>query len=496
MRLDLLARHPAVLRALLHRPDCDLAALTCDSRRADPATAFFALQGLRDDGHRYLGQALAAGSPAVFVSEPHWYERLASVPGSGLAGVFLVARGRPVLAALAAQVYGAPSHGLTLYGVTGTNGKTTVTHLAAQLSGALGRPCAIIGSLGLIAPGGDVESPRTTPEAPEAEAFLRHCLHDGTATAAMEVSSIGIVLERSGALRFRAAAFTNVTQDHLDFHATMDAYREAKFRLFHEYDLGTAVINLDDPAGRLLEERLRQARPDLPRTTFALDGPADLAMAAAETRAEGMRGVLLARGQRAPFETPLLGRFNLSNLLAATGLLLAGGHPLDAIAAAIPLAKGARGRFEPVPIGRPFRVLVDYAHSPDALENVLVTARGITAGRLHVVFGCGGDRDRLKRPLMGAIAERLADRVVLTSDNPRSEPPANILAEIERGLSRARTRVRTIADRREAIGHALAEARPGDLVLIAGKGHETYQEIDGRRLPFDDREVVRAWAGL
>ena len=357
----------------------------------------------------------------------------------------------------------------------------------------MGTPCGIAGTLGMTLDDRPADLGLTTPEAPDIQRFLARCREDGTGAVAMEASSIGIALARTRGLSFRAAAFTNLTQDHLDFHGGMERYREAKFDLFLRHEVARAVVNLDDSAGRELAARL-EASGAPPALGFAVSGDAELRTEGASWDASGMRGALCLGERRAPFASPLLGRFNLSNLLAAVGLLTATGAEFEAVAAAAAAGVGAPGRFERIPVPHGFTVVVDYAHTPDALENALETAREIAAGELWAVFGCGGERDTAKRPRMGAIAERLAERTVLTSDNPRGEPPEAILDQIARGLRDPGAAVR-IEAREEAIRWALDRARDGDLVLIAGKGHETYQEIEGQRLPFSDREVVEAWAG-
>ena len=493
MRLEDLARLPCVLRATVQRPGFELRAVHCDSRQVDGRTGFLALRGLQTDGHRFLDAARAAGAPVLLVSDLAHYRRLTAQPLETLAGVILVRPGRTVLAELAAEVYGWPARHLSLLGVTGTNGKTTVTHLAAQMLAGLGKRCAILGTLGMNIWGEPEPGARTTPEAPEIQEFLRRCVAARVQAAAMEVSSIGIALERSRGLPFSAAAFTNLTRDHLDFHGDWDAYREAKFRLFLEYDTQAAVVNLDDAAGRMLAERLRAAGRGARLVTYSLDGRADLFIDGQQADGEEMRGVLRYRGMKAAFRYRLLGRFNLYNLLAAVGLLLAAGYPLPDLAGAAEGCQGARGRFERVALDAPFTVVVDYAHSPDALENLLRAARPLAGGCLQVLFGCGGDRDRAKRPMMGGIAERLADRIVLSNDNPRGEDPQAILAEIAAGMNGSKPMLQ-IADRREAIWQLLDQAVAGDVILIAGKGDETYQEIAGKNYPFDDRQVVRDWA--
>jgi UDP-N-acetylmuramoyl-L-alanyl-D-glutamate--2,6-diaminopimelate ligase len=494
MQLQRIARLPGIRAARLIEPGYDLRAVHHDSRRLDSATAFYALRGQKTDGHAFVAEAVRAGAPAVFVSDEARFADLERGSPEGLKAWFLVEDGRGRLAELARDIHGDPSRQMRLLAVTGTNGKTTTTHLAAQMLRAMGEPCAIIGSVGMWLGHACVHPGLTTPEAPDVQAFLARCLAEGVRAAAMEASSIGIATGRTLGLSFAAAAFTNLTLDHLDFHGSLEAYRSTKFHLFLESDgpAPRAVINLDDPTGAELEAALRaRGRPAF---TFALDGPADLTAEGVGWDSGGVSGRLRKGESSVPFRAPMLGRYNLSNLLAAAGLLLVTGSALEDVATAASHAKGAPGRLERVPTRRGFTVLVDYAHTPDALDNVLRAVRPMTAGRLWVVFGCGGERDRAKRPLMGAIAERLADRVVLTSDNPRGEAPGAILDEIARGL-RDPKRARRIEDRREAIRWTLEQARRGDLVLIAGKGHETYQEIAGRRLPFRDQQIVREWAG-
>ena len=493
MRLAELARDSMVLRSQLTDPAFDLKSLHSDSRRVGAGTGFFALRGFTTDGHRFVDAALAAGAPVLFVSDSGIFERLATTLPPSVSGVFQVPPGREVLADLAEAVYGEPGRQLTLAGVTGTNGKTTVTHLCAQLLDALHRPNALLGTLGGWIGGETFGGAHTTPEAPDIQAFLRLCVERGAGLVAMEVSSHGIALERTRGLSFSAAAFTNLTRDHLDFHGDLETYREIKFRLFTEYETGCAVINGDDPAGRLLERRLAASRPGQRRIVFGLQAPADLTISGLEAGPGGTRGELCWEGHRAPFHMPLRGSFNALNLLGAVGLLLANGEPLAGLAAAARACRGAPGRFERMDIATPFAVVVDYAHTPDALENLLGAARALTEGKLRVLFGCGGGRDRGKRPQMGAIAHRLADQVVLTDDNPRDEPSSAILAEIAAGMGSGAS-YDLIPDRSEAIFALLDQAEAGDMVVLAGKGDESTQEVGGEKHSFDDRRVVRQWA--
>jgi UDP-N-acetylmuramoyl-L-alanyl-D-glutamate--2,6-diaminopimelate ligase len=500
MKLREIAAQSWVERSLVESGEAELERVTCDSRHAGADTAFFALPGRVHDGHRFLDAALAAGAPAVFMSDAAEFARLAEAweavriaPRGRRAALFRVHAGRTALADLVQLVYGRPSEGIELLGVTGTNGKATVTYLAAQMLGAMGTPCGIVGGLGFHLPVRSFPSERTTPEAPDIADFLRLCREDRVRAVAMEVSSIGIHQERTRGLTFRAAAYTNLTQDHLDYHGTMAAYAAEKERLFREYAIGAAVLNLDDPVVAELCGRMRARRGGIPVVTFALEGAADLTVADLRLDAAGSSGTLRQAARRIPFSLVLPGAYNVSNWLAALGLLMTAGHDLEAAVAAAPHCSGAPGRLERVGTPVPFSVLVDYAHTPAALETVLRALRPLTRARLIVAFGCGGDRDPDKRPKMGAIAEKLADVVVLTSDNPRSERPQAILAEIRRGMTGG-GRVLQIEDRREAIYAALDAAAPGDLVLLAGKGSEAYQEVQGRKLAFDDRDIVRQWS--
>lgn len=495
MRLKNLAEHPAVREAWIADPEFQLRGLACDSRLVTPGGAFYALRGFAEDGHGFVPGALEAGAAVLLVSDGELFQKLKASPPAGLAGVLRVPAGRQALADVANALADHPSRELSLLAVTGTSGKTTVSCLVAQLYQVLGKPCGVIGSLGMMLGDEVVDTGRTTPEAPVISAFLRKCVDRGVRHAVIEATSIGIDLERTRGLVFKAAAFTNLGRDHLDYHGTLEAYAAAKQRLFLENDLERAVVNLDDPAGELLLARIASERPKLPPLTYGLCAGAQLRAEDVTADARGSRGEICFEGRRAAFEFVLPGGFNLSNLLSAVGLLLAVGESLEDAAAAAKSCRGVAGRFELVPCGPDFTAVVDYSHKPEALENALRTARQIASGRVLVVFGCGGGRDTGKRPQMGEIAQRLADRVIITSDNPRDESPRAIMAEIAAGLhgSGGVGEVVQIEDRREAIRHALGEAAAGDVVLIAGKGNEAYQEIAGAKLPFDDREEIRVW---
>jgi len=438
--------------------------LETDSRRVRGGTLFVALRGAHVDGHAFAPAAVAAGAAAVVVEN----ELALDVPQ------IVVPDTRAAISRLADTFFERPSQTLRIAGVTGTNGKTTTVHLIEAIVGAAGSPCAVIGTLGAAFGARRWPLGNTTPLALELQALLAEVRAAGAAAVAMEVSSHALALGRVDDVRFAVAAFTNLTRDHLDFHGSLTEYANAKRRLLSMAP--QAVINLDDPAGAAFAREFPQA------ATYAIDAPAQI-------RAEGVR--LAADGSSfrvdgSAVELPLRGRFNVYNALAAFGTARALGIPDPAIVRALATVDAVPGRMERIAeLG--IDAIVDYAHTPDALENVLRAARESTHGRLIVVFGCGGDRDPGKRAPMGEIAARLADRAIVTSDNPRSEDPAAIARAIAAGGP-----AEIILDRGRAIRAAIGAAAAGDTVVVAGKGHETYQIVGDRVLPFDDREEVRA----
>jgi UDP-N-acetylmuramoyl-L-alanyl-D-glutamate--2,6-diaminopimelate ligase len=454
-------------------PPVDVASLAYDSRAVMPGALFFCVPGERTDGHEHAADAVARGAVALVVERPL---------GLGVPEV-LVESVRAAMAPLAVRFYEDPSASLRVVGVTGTNGKTTTAFLVAALMGAGGERCALLGTVKSVIGGREGPVIRTTPEAIDLQADFRAMVDAGDRACAMEVSSHALALHRTDGTRFAAAIFTNLTQDHLDFHETMDAYFAAKRRLF-DGELGARVINVDDPYGRHLAE----AHPDA--VTFALDAPADYGSRELSSTFAHARFIATTPDGDIEVRTRLPGRFNAANVLGALAATHRLGVPLETIAAALPSVAPAPGRFQALDEGQPFSVLVDYAHTPDSLENVLHAARALTGGRLIAVFGCGGDRDRGKRPQMGAIASALADMSIVTSDNPRSEDPPAIVDEILAGVPDAAA-VEAIVDRREAIERAIALASDGDVVVIAGKGHERGQQFaNGHTIPFDDAEVA------
>jgi UDP-N-acetylmuramoyl-L-alanyl-D-glutamate--2,6-diaminopimelate ligase len=473
--------------------DTRVTAVSYDSRHVGPGAIFVALRGVNADGAAFAREALARGAVAI-VSE-------AAAPAEAARPWIQVPDARLALAALAAAYYGHPSHELTLVGITGTNGKTTTSYLLAAIFESAGVRCGRIGTVGYRIGDREVSAARTTPEAPELQHMLRDMVTAGCGACVMEVSSHALALRRADRLHFAAAIFTNLTRDHLDFHRDMEEYFRAKQRLATLLpETGLAVTNLDDRRGA--EFAAAAKRP----VTYAIDAAADVRPGPLALSLDGLAFDVRTPRGTLHIRSPLVGRPNAYNILAAVATAMALDVPFSAIENGVRQLANVPGRFQVVSDpADDVRVVVDYAHTDDALKNLLETARPLAAGRVITVFGCGGDRDRSKRPLMGAVAARLSDLVIVTSDNPRSEDPDQIIDEVKRGIVMpadrtppnaprppASTAFLAISDRRAAIDRAVRDARPGDLVLIAGKGHEKYQVIGDRTLPFDDVEVARA----
>jgi UDP-N-acetylmuramoyl-L-alanyl-D-glutamate--2,6-diaminopimelate ligase len=446
--------------------------LAYDARAVEPGALFFCVPGERADGHDFAADAVERGAVALVVERP--LELL--VPQ------LVVADARRAMGPAAVTFYGDPTQKLRVAGVTGTNGKTTTVFILYAILAAAGRRPGLLGTIESRVGGERRPAIRTTPEAIDLQRTFREMLDAGDQSCAMEATSHGSELGRLDGVRFSALAFTNLTQDHLDFHETMERYFDAKRRLFVERR-PPAAVNVGDTYGRRLADELRAAGHE-PLVTFGFADDAEVHAEALELSAAGAR----FRAAGIELTTRLRGRFNVENVLAAVAVSRLLELPDDAIAAGVEHIRGVPGRLEPVDEGQPFTVLVDYSHKPDALENVLRTARELTERRLICVFGCGGDRDRGKRPIMGRIASERADLAIVTSDNPRTEDPEAIIAEILEGVAGP---VEVEPDRRAAIVRAVELAEDGDVLVIAGKGHETYQEIDGQKRPFDDREVAR-----
>jgi UDP-N-acetylmuramoyl-L-alanyl-D-glutamate--2,6-diaminopimelate ligase len=481
---ELLAQLPAATP--LGDLPAEVGLVVCDSRRVSPGDVFVAIQGLREDGHAYISQARGRGASLVVG------ERLDALTGGP---AVLVPDSRRALGLVAAAASGHPSKQLRLFGVTGTNGKTSTTHILASILEAAGRPTAVIGTIGVYLGGERQDLVRTTPDAGDLQPLMAHLLARGAQAIVMEVSSHALALDRVVGCEFDGAVFTNLTQDHLDFHGTIHNYRSAKLRLFAT--LGGsytgapkagrkwAAINIDDPSGPVFVQRT-------PVRTVTYGAAGEVRAEAIECGRDGSRFVLRGPFGLRPVHLGPPGRFYAQNALAAAAAAWAEGVEVDAIVAGLEAVRGVPGRFEAVDGPWPFLVLVDYAHTPDGMEKLLTAAREVTPGRIFLITGAGGDRDRAKRVPMGVAAGRGADFVALTADNPRSEDPERIMDQLAEGLQQVgKAPLVRDADRRRAIEAVVRAAQAGDTVILAGKGHETYQVVGERVLPFDDRVVVR-----
>ena len=474
-----------VLNAGLNgNPDAAISDITHDSRHAGPGTVFVAIRGATLDAHRFIEDVMRRGAVGI-ISE-------LDAPAD-FRGVWLkVENARIAMARAASVIYGEPSKKLSLVGVTGTNGKTTTTYLCNAIAEAAGLKTAMLTTVEYRVNGISQPAVRTTPEATDTNKFLFEAVKQGCKFAAMEASSQAIDLHRCDFLQFRVAIFTNLTQDHLDYHGTMENYFLAKKRLF-DGSIGTkpqaAVINIDDEWGRLLADDLRKNNVQV--VTTAQDREADFTAVNPEVSiSKGTAFTIKWKGGEAMISSPLIGKPHIYNILSAAAATQFCGIDFDSVIRAVAQCKGAPGRFEPVATNRDFAVFVDYAHTDDALANTLQTARKLAKGRIITVFGCGGDRDRGKRAPMGKAAGLGSDFVIITSDNPRTEDPLKIISEIEAGIKQTNTQYKVISDRRNAIYEAIRIAKSGDIVIIAGKGHETYQIIGDQKFHFDDREIA------
>ena len=455
--------------------ELEITSISYDTRTLEPGALFFALPGAAEDGARYIPEALEKGAAAVVCQEPP------EEPGPWLAAP----DARRALALASANWFGHPGRELVLVGVTGTNGKTTTACLIKNmLERALGTQAGLIGTVENQIGALSLPARRTTPESYEIQSLLRRMADAGCTHAVMEVSSHALAQRRVEGLEFAVGVFTNLTQDHLDYHGTMEAYRAAKGLLFRQCRM--AVLNLDDEAGRWYREQV-----ECPVFTYSENKDfAGLTAKNIRLFPGHVEFEAVTRESIARIHLPIPGGFTIYNALAAASCGLCLGLSLQETAAAMRWSRGVRGRAEVVPTPTAYTVMIDYAHTPNALENILTAARDFTAGRLICLFGCGGDRDRSKRPIMGAVVRELADAAVVTSDNPRTEDPMDIIAEILAGMTGPGGEIHVEPDRRTAIRWCLAQGRPGDVIILAGKGHETYQEIDGVRRPLDEREVV------
>ncbi|TET38230.1 MAG: UDP-N-acetylmuramoyl-L-alanyl-D-glutamate--2,6-diaminopimelate ligase [Planctomycetota bacterium] len=478
MRLvALLAQLPELTQIAV--PNIEISHVTCDSRDVVPGTLFVAIRGSQEDGTWYVPEAVKSGAVAVVAERP-------LDPITDGAPVYVVQSARKAFAKLSAAINGSPSRNLKVIGVTGTNGKTTATFITRHLLESAGLKCGVIGTLGAFVGGERITTAETTPDAGRVQKLLRRMVEKNCEAAAIEVSSHALDQDRVASTHFSVGVFTNLSGEHLDYHGNVDTYFAAKAKLFRNLIMGTtAVLNVDDPCMNRLQLATRAHV-----VTYGLEGEADYSAEIISARIDGT--TLKVSDMEGKFEitVPLLGHYNISNFLAAFAAVRALGVGREPALSRIAGFPGIPGRLERVDMGQPFSVFVDYAHTDDALEKVLGALRPVTMGQLIVVFGCGGDRDRLKRPRMGRVAGRGADSVVVTSDNPRSEDPMKIIREVIVEMPPS-AKVKCIPDRGDAIRFAIASARPGDVVLIAGKGHETYQVFSDQTIPFDDREVVR-----
>ncbi|WP_425622454.1 UDP-N-acetylmuramoyl-L-alanyl-D-glutamate--2,6-diaminopimelate ligase [Brevibacillus borstelensis] len=462
----------------------EITGITADSRKVKPGFLFVCLTGFTVDGHTFAAQAVEKGAVAVLAQKD------VDVPAT----IVRVPDTRRAMAMLADRFYGSPTRELKVIAVTGTNGKTTTTHLIDKILSDQQKRTGLIGTIHMRIGYVTEEVKNTTPDALELQESFRRMRDIDTEYAIIEASSHALELGRVRGCNVHTAVFTNLTQDHLDYHKTMENYRHAKSLLFaqlgNEYDpqrMKTAVLNADDEASGFFAT-VTPARV----ITYGIDNPADIRAADIEISTKGTTFVAHTFQGSVKLSLKLMGKFNVYNALAAMAVGLAEGISLEAIKSSLEQVQGVSGRFESVDAGQPFAVLVDYSHTPDSLENALVTIKEFAKGKVFCIVGCGGDRDKTKRPIMAQIATKYADLTVLTSDNPRSEDPQAILDDMLAGLKKtAPHRYTSIVDRREAIGHAVSLAVDGDVILIAGKGHETYQIIKGEVLPFDDREVAK-----
>jgi UDP-N-acetylmuramoyl-L-alanyl-D-glutamate--2,6-diaminopimelate ligase len=471
------------VRQIIGKLDRPVESIAYDSRRVQKNGVFVAMRGENRDGHEFIGQAIEKGASVIVAEREEKHSR---------ATCLVVENARSALADLSATFYGLPAQRLKLAAVTGTNGKTTITFLITHICERAGLRCGLIGTVRYEIGERVLPASRTTPESLDLQELLAQIVNAGCRAAAMEVSSHALAQDRTRGLEWNVAVFTNLTQDHLDFHGTMESYFESKSKLFTQ--LGqqqkkrkpVAVVNIDDHFGEQLLQRIGKK---VAVVTYGMGARADFRASNYRVEFGGTSYQLDARGKSYLVRVPLIGRFNVLNSVAA--LAAANALGVDLREAVLNLGKSPQvpGRLELVPAKRQFQIFVDYAHTPDALRNVLKTLRELEPHRLIVVFGCGGDRDRKKRSLMGEIADRHADYAILTSDNPRKEDPNVIIAEIEKGVRS--THYEKLVDRAEAIGRAIALAQPRDIVLIAGKGHENYQEFADHTVPFDDIQVAR-----
>ncbi len=474
MKLEKLLENIDIIQ--LHAdPDMDISGVNSDSRKIRAGDIFIAVRGYESDGHRFVGNAVGAGAACVVCEEPPELD----VP-------YVVVRdSRRAMALVASNFYNRPSEEMCMIGVTGTNGKTTVTNLIKHvLELSIGAKVGLIGTNRNMIGETELPTERTTPDSLELQQLLRRMADEGCTHVVMEVSSHALYLDRVAGVRYRVGLFTNLTEDHLDFHKTMDAYAQAKSKLFEISDI--SIVNIDDPYSSVMLDAASGEK----FTYSARRDEADLTAKNIKLGQAGVSFCALATGRLAKITLGIPGLFSVYNGLAALSAAVCLGVGLSKAVEALNDCAGVKGRAEVVPTGRDFTVIIDYAHTPDALENILDTVTDFAKGRVILLFGCGGDREKTKRHIMGSIAVEKADYVIVTSDNPRTEEPSAIISDILAGIGDTDTPYEVIENRREAIGRALELAGPGDVVILAGKGHETYQIIGREKNHFDEREIV------
>lgn len=452
----------------------EISDICSDSRSVTPGAAFVAIVGFETDGHKYIPSAIEKGASVIICQQKP----------EGLENYVLVADSRKALAQCAANFYGHPADSMTMVGVTGTNGKTSITWLLKSVLESRGAKVGLIGTIQNMIGQQELPTERTTPESNELQKLFRQMLDEGCTHVIMEVSSHALELSRVEGVHFKVGVFTNLTEDHLDFHKTMENYLAAKAKLFSMCDVG--VINMDDAAYETLKE---SARCQVFSYSVGNED-ADLVAMNVRLKPASVEFEALLPYHIARVELGIPGQFSVYNALAVIGAAVQMDIPLRDAAAALKSASGVKGRVEVVPTGTDYTMIIDYAHTPDALENVLKTLRGFAQGRVVALFGCGGDRDPIKRPIMGRIAMELADFVIFTSDNPRTEEPKQIIKDILAGTKKLKTPHKVIEDRRAAIRWAMENAQPGDVILLAGKGHETYQILGKEKVHLDEREEI------
>lgn len=471
MKLSLIARE---LGIAFSEEDAEISSITYDSRKVESGSLFCCLVGLVSDGHTFAGQAVDKGAAALIVEHRLPY----NIPQ------LVVEDGRKAMALAAACFYGHPEKEMLMLGVTGTNGKTSTTYMVKSIAEQAGKKVGLIGTIQNMIGDEVIETGRTTPESADLFALLRQMADEKVDLVIMEVSSHALVQDRVYGIQYQVALFTNLTQDHLDYHKTFDNYLSAKKLLFSQCNI--AVINHDDPHAEKIMEGL-----ECPIYTTGIHTPASYNASEIDIQTSGVRFLLRTPKGESLIRLHISGLFSIYNAMGAAAMMQQAGYSLEQIVSGLEALKGVAGRLQAVNTnGKPFSVYVDYAHTPDALENVLTTVRAFAKARVLSLFGCGGDRDRAKRPLMGEIGGRHSDYVIITSDNPRSEEPESIVKAIEEGVKKSGAPYTVIVNRREAIAYALTILEENDILVIAGKGHENYQEINGVKHHFDDKEIV------